>query len=75
MLIRGRHQLEGGAYFKIRQINIITCQNLVIFSFKIRMKQIFAVNKPNIMQKFKNQQYLHCFIVCILGPYAFWFSF
>ena len=27
------------------------------------------------MKKPKYQQYFHCFIVCILGPYAFWFSF
>ena len=27
------------------------------------------------MKKSKYQQYFHCFIVCILGPYAFWFSF
>ena len=26
------------------------------------------------MKKSKYQQYFHCFIVCILGPYAFWFS-
>ena len=27
------------------------------------------------MKKSKYQQYFYCFIVCILGPYAFWFSF
>ena len=27
------------------------------------------------MKKSKHEQYFHCFIVCILGPYAFWFSF
>ena len=27
------------------------------------------------MKKSKYQQYIHCFISCILGPYAFWFSF
>ena len=27
------------------------------------------------MKKSKYQQYLHCFIVCILVPYAFWFSY
>ena len=27
------------------------------------------------MKKSKYYQYFHCFIVCILGPYAFWFSF
>ena len=26
------------------------------------------------MKKSKFQQYFQCFIVCILGPYAFWFS-
>ena len=38
------------------------------------MKQIFTINKPNIMKKSKYQQYCHCFIICIIGPYAFWFS-
>ena len=27
------------------------------------------------MKKSKYQQYSHCFIVCILVPYAFWFSY
>ena len=39
------------------------------------MKQILTINKPNIMKKSKYQQYSHCFIVCILVPYAFWFSY
>ena len=52
----------------------IKCQNLDIFSIKIRMKQIFTIIKPNIMKKSKYQQYFHCFIVCILVPNAFWFG-
>ena len=32
---------------------------------------IFTINKPNIMKKSRYQQYFHCFIVCILVPYAF----
>ena len=62
-----------GAYSKLG-MNNIKCQNLVIFSFKIRMKQIFTINKPNIMKKSKYQQYF-CFIVYILTSYAFWFSY
>ena len=27
------------------------------------------------MKKSKHQQYFHCFIVCVLVPYAFWFSY
>ena len=53
----------------------IKCLNLVIFSSKIRMKQIFTMNKPNIIKKSKYQQHFHCFIFCILVPYAFWFSY
>ena len=53
----------------------IKCQNLVIFSFKIRMKHTFTINKQNIMKNSKYQQFFHCFIACIQGPYAFWFSF
>ena len=45
------------------------------FSFIIRMKQIFTINKTNIMKKSKYQQYFRCFSVCILVPYAFCFSF
>ena len=39
------------------------------------MKQIFTINKANVMKKSKYRQYFHCFIVCILVPYAFWISF
>ena len=35
----------------------------------------FNINFQNIMNNSKYQQYLHCFIVCILFPYAFWFSY
>ena len=45
------------------------------FSFKIRMKQVFTINKPNIMKKPKYQQYCHFFIDCILIPHASWFSY
>ena len=59
--MRGRRQLEGGTYFKVRKIvkkvNNIKCQNLVIFSFKIRMKEIFTINEKIIMKKSKYQQY------------------
>ena len=27
------------------------------------------------MKKSKCQQYFHCFVICILAPYAFWFSY
>ena len=36
--------------------------------------EIFTVNKPNTIKKSKYQEYFHCFIVCTLVPYAFWFS-
>ena len=36
VLIRGMRWLEGGAYFEVREMNNIKCQNLVIFSIKIR---------------------------------------
>ena len=42
--------IRGGAYFKVREINNIKCQNLLTISFKIRVKQIFTINKPNIMK-------------------------
>ena len=73
-LIRGRRQLEGSAYFKVREMNSIKCQNLLIFSSKIRMKKFFTINKPN-MTKSKYQQYFYCFNACILVPHAFWFSY
>ena len=46
----------------------IKCQNLVIFSLKTKIKQIFTT-KYN--KKSKCQQYFHCFIVFILFPYDF----
>ena len=53
-LTRGRRLLEGGAYFKVREMDNIKCQNLFIFSFKIRMKQIFTINKPNVIININN---------------------
>ena len=41
-------------------------QNLVIFSFKIRMKQIFTIKKPNVMKKSKFEEKFNCFVGCIL---------
>ena len=37
-------------------MNNIKYQNLVIFSFKIRMKQIFTIKKPNVMKKSKFEE-------------------
>ena len=69
-LIRGRR------IFQCQEIDNIKCQNLFFFFFKIRiLTYIFTVNRQNIMRKSKYQQYLHCLLVCILLPYAFWFSF
>ena len=42
-LIRGQLKLEGGAYFKVRDMNKIKCQNLVIFSFKTRISHKFLL--------------------------------
>ena len=55
-------------------MNNIKRQNFAIFCFKIMKHKFFTINKPNIMKKSKYQQYFHCFIVCIIFPYAFWFS-
>ena len=43
-LIRWQHKLKGGAYFKVREMSNIKCQNLVIFSFKIRMTHKFSLS-------------------------------
>ena len=54
----------------------IKYQNLVIFTFKIRMKHKFSLSKKtNIIKTSNFQQYFHCFVVCILVPYACWFSY
>ena len=34
---------EGGAYYKFKETNNIECQNLVIFSFKVRIKHKFSL--------------------------------
>ena len=40
------------------------------------MKHKFSLSvNPNILKKSKYQQYFHCFIVCLLFSYAFWFSY
>ena len=59
---------------KLREMNNIKCESFVIFYFKIRMKHK-TINKLNVMKKPKYKQYFHCFIVCILLPHAFWFSY
>ena len=42
-LIREWRWLEGGAYFKVKDMNNIKCQNRVIFSFKIKIKHKFSL--------------------------------
>ena len=37
-------------------MNNIKYQILVVISFKIRMKQIFTIRKPNVMKKSKFEQ-------------------
>ena len=44
-----RRLLEGDVYFKVREMSNI--KNLVIFSFEIKMKQIFNIN-----EKMRNEQ-------------------
>ena len=53
----GAALITGSAYWKI---NNIKCRNLVTFSFKTRMKQIFTITKLNII---KNLNINHTFIV------------
>ena len=36
--------------------------------------EIFTINKPSIRRNSRSPQYFHCFIVCILVPYASCFS-
>ena len=36
--------LEAGAYFRVREMSNIKCQNLIFFSFKIKMK-ILSINQ------------------------------
>ena len=75
-LNRERRLLKGGTYFEVRELNNIKCQNLVIFSFKIRMKHKFSLSmNQNILKKSKYPQYFHCFIVYIQTSFAFWFSY
>ena len=51
----------------------IKCQNIFIFSSKIRMKPKFSLSINQI--KKSKFQYFHYFLVCIVVPYAFWFSY
>ena len=44
--------LEGGAYLKVTEINTVKGKPLsFFFSFKIKMKQIFTINKPQTCNK------------------------
>ena len=55
-----------------------TTLNVKLYQFFFQYKnatEIFIINTPGIMKKSKYQQYLYCFIVCMLVPYAFWFSY
>ena len=40
--------IRGGAYFKVREMNNIKCQNLAIYSFKVRMKDILWKSKTRV---------------------------
>ena len=64
VLIRGWCYLEGDAYFKVKKMGNIKCQNLFAFSFKMEMKH--NITKVNMMKKSKYQQYFHCFIRILL---------
>ena len=44
-----------------------------LFQVKNEIKNL-TINKTNLIKKSKYQQYYHCFIVCMLVPYASWFS-
>ena len=47
MFFRGWRWLVGGVYFKFNN----KCQNLVIFTFKIRMKHKFSLSISQIQLK------------------------
>ena len=46
-----RFLLEGGACFKVRDMNNIKYQNLVFFFLKIRMKHKFSLSINNIIRR------------------------
>ena len=52
-------------FFSILNIYTLNIKNTVA------RYHIFTMNKPSIMKKSKYQKYFHCFIICILVPYAF----
>ena len=63
---------EGGTSFKVRTMNNIIYQKIVIFSFKLKMKHKFLFLKCNekLLNEYHNdiyeyQQYFQCFVVCI----------
>ena len=66
--------LEGGAYFKVKEINNVKWENLVVLFFQNKNETNFHHQQTIYNKKSKYQQYLNCFIVWILVPYPFWFS-
>ena len=65
----GANQKEAviSKFGKLTILNV----NIIILSFKIRMKQVFFISKPHIILT----AIFYCFIVCIQVTNAFWFSF
>ena len=72
--IRGRRYLEGGAYFKVIELNNIKCQSCHFF-IQNKNETNFYHQENKYNEKSKYQQYFSCFVVCILLPYAFWFDY
>ena len=53
--MRGQRLLEGGAYFKVREVYNIKCQNLAIFFFQNKYEtEIFVINKLHISTIYVN---------------------
>ena len=73
--MREWREFEGDAYFKVREMSNIKCENLATFLRNKNETYFFTSIKPNIMKKSKYQHYFNGFINCMLVPYTFWFNY
>ena len=70
-LIGGRLLKQGGVCIRVKRVIGVKFQNFVLIFFQITLNNYYY----DILPFSRATSRFHCFIVCILFPYAFQFSY